>query len=296
MPEQHNYHLILVAVLATVWRVRGDSYLRTARPRSLASGASSDVFSGTTTSRAAVLTQMYRVNLLGPTSPKHSKTIDGFWAAFVIRMLLAHVTASQSVSTFNSFASPGAKTGAEHLILWPNHKPALARAGCAKGCGRPGCTFLLVAFHRKGGQQSALRFRIAWKLQTYRQLSLKEKQLSMQQARRAQFRRRQPEPLTWHISFHRPIVLWVVSSFFRVLAEISRSLEHSLEGAGTPQTIGGCGRATLEKWGPGGTACSSSRQPSLSYHYCLSYKLVCVVVVPSFSLYCGRKFQACRPQ
>ena len=42
-------------------------------------------------------------------------------------------------------------------------------------------------------------------------------------------------------SFHRPIVLWVVSSFFRVLAEISRSLEHSLEGAGTPQTIADAG-------------------------------------------------------
>lgn len=37
MPGQHNYHLILVALLATVSRVGEDSYLRTARLRSLAS-------------------------------------------------------------------------------------------------------------------------------------------------------------------------------------------------------------------------------------------------------------------
>ena len=48
MPEQHNYHLILALYLQPSDESERIAILRAARTRSLASGASSDVFSGTT--------------------------------------------------------------------------------------------------------------------------------------------------------------------------------------------------------------------------------------------------------
>lgn len=125
---------------------------------------------------------------------------------------------------------------------------AAPKVGKASG-GRPRCASL-VAFHRKGGQQSALRFRIAWKLQTYRRLSLKEKT-----AFHATGTPRTVLPATAGASWRIPSIdlycPWIVSSFrryFRLLAEISMSLEHSVEVAGRilrSTSNSGYGHATL---------------------------------------------------
>lgn len=120
----------------------------------------------------------------------------------------------------------------------------------------------------------------------------------MQQARRAQFRRRQPEPLGIFLPWtYCPLGNLILQAIF---SRASRNL-HVLGAfiGDRRKHLAPHKQQRMRAHYPGKMGAWWNPmliQPSLSYRYCLSYKLASVVVVPSFSLYCGRKFQACRPQ